>query len=353
MKNLLTLCLMFYLIGTYAQIPDLPEQLRYFASHTENIYVYSTTNTDVDLAELPQYEIFRLREREVQRKNVEKFVSFDNDVYSRTEFFLDDANVTTPTGWSIRTPTEHFIYSEGELVGNYPRSEKALTYLAEERERLSRQPLAYLTTFTDVLLSRSTDLLQQGFAESRTADGLTVFTKDNETFSFDPINKIAVQQVFNYAGKLVHRDLKTYVKYGLEDVLSFNLVRTLKTLPSGASYYRSVERHLDNHYIDRSLLPRSVQQNNQGIAQLSVIDLQVQPNPMRDRLDVTWNQKEIEKTFTLRLLDATGKVYEVRSVEPTAGYQRTSFDVSSYPAGFYFLQKIDQSGTVTKRIVKR
>ncbi|MEL7160872.1 MAG: T9SS type A sorting domain-containing protein, partial [Bacteroidota bacterium] len=60
------------------------------------------------------------------------------------------------------------------------------------------------------------------------------------------------------------------------------------------------------------------------------------------------------ESIDLRIIDATGR--ELQRLQPTlaAGWNRVALDLSTHPAGLYWLRATDASGaTVTKRVIKR
>lgn len=77
------------------------------------------------------------------------------------------------------------------------------------------------------------------------------------------------------------------------------------------------------------------------------------PNPAQEQLNLVFNSSE-SKSYSVRLLDITGRVIENRSYESNMGENKVQLDVSQLPAGVYFAWLIsDNLKEMTKVIVDR
>jgi hypothetical protein len=77
--------------------------------------------------------------------------------------------------------------------------------------------------------------------------------------------------------------------------------------------------------------------------------LSVYPNPSSGVFRVDFELGSAQRV-EIKVLNATGQVVRVRTLESANGVQRHSIDMSSCASGLYLLQITSEEGVVTRRI---
>jgi hypothetical protein len=87
-----------------------------------------------------------------------------------------------------------------------------------------------------------------------------------------------------------------------------------------------------------------------GISDLNgnVSEFQIMPNPMNNQAKVTF-YAEKGGSYTLKVVDVTGKQLLVTPMDVKQGYNETTVERNNLPTGVYFLYLTDGQSTLTKR----
>lgn len=80
----------------------------------------------------------------------------------------------------------------------------------------------------------------------------------------------------------------------------------------------------------------------------NVSEFRILPNPMNSTASVSFFSERTE-TYTLKVADLTGKLVYTEELDVKQGYNNTTINRNSLPAGMYFLYLTDGRSTITKR----
>lgn len=80
--------------------------------------------------------------------------------------------------------------------------------------------------------------------------------------------------------------------------------------------------------------------------------MNVLPNPVGERLNLQVNSRNAG-SFRLRIIDVTGAVVRLESLQLHAGVNRNEFDVAALPAGLYVLQLFGDGHVAASQMLKR
>jgi hypothetical protein len=76
------------------------------------------------------------------------------------------------------------------------------------------------------------------------------------------------------------------------------------------------------------------------------------PNPADDQLTLWYEAPDFEPGYQLRIFDAMGRMIHREPIQaPRFGDKTISIDISSWPAGFYFVVLQNKQTTITKKLV--
>ena len=155
---------------------------------------------------------------------------------------------------------------------------------------------------------------------------------------------------FNYLQTYDDKDFVTIYDLGTQELHTFYGTTPTENIPFSASgclitfktdAFIQEGNGFSLYYSDYS---------NEGISNYDFTELNVYPNPVSDKLNVTFTTNS-DQNITYQIYDTKGMLINENSINSTSGSHHNTIDVSTLKSGVYFIKFIGSNSTSTKKFV--